>query len=493
MTSDPSGGSVGLVIAALLWIALSLGLLVWYLWAMARLFPRLGLNATEGWIPVWNQWKLLGRAGLPGWVVLLGFVGLGIVPFIMLIISMQRLNREHGRGAGLTVLGVFIPPLWAMLLANHIDRGQTSDQRFAPPARSGSNTAASSTAPAPAPQPFMGAVPPLPPVPPVTGLSGPQPVASTTHAANVSETVQVEPIAPVAPPPAAPAASAPGSALGSSPGSASDSAPTLQHLWAASEGVPAAGPLGGDTEAEYQRLAAESFQAPPAVPLGRAATPEPFSWTSATRDPVPPSVLPVPPAPAPAAPETPPAPQPPAPAPAPAPEPAPATTVEPLTTVPAPNPAPMRPTGLTGRFVPLPADGSAPTHDPIVVTESGDDLDRTMIVARDAGFDWVLELPDGERLPLARDSVVGRRPQPFGGATVVVIPDITRTLSKTHARLTHDGTSWIVEDLGSTNGLALLHADGGETELQPRTPARATERMRFGTLTVWLRPGGDAV
>src|SRR5690606_10180136 len=58
-------------------------------------------------------------------------------------------------------------------------------------------------------------------------------------------------------------------------------------------GGQASGPLQHDTvplmpfdkatQQDYERLAAETFQSPPAAPLGQSLPPEPFSWTAAVR------------------------------------------------------------------------------------------------------------------------------------------------------------------------------------------------------------------
>lgn len=120
MVQDPSTALMGTLAAA---GVLSLLLGLWYLWALARLFPRLGLPAWQGWVPVVNQWRLLERAGMPGWLVVLGFVSFGIVPLAALVIAAHRLNREVGAGAGMTVLAVLVAPLWAMLLAQRHPAG----------------------------------------------------------------------------------------------------------------------------------------------------------------------------------------------------------------------------------------------------------------------------------------------------------------------------------------------------------------------------------
>ncbi len=535
MYDNSTGAGFGAAIVVMVvWIVIALGLLVWYLWAMARLFPRIGMKSTDGWIPVWNQWKLLERAGLPGWVVLLSFVGLGIVPTVMLIVAMHRIGNEYRAGVGYTVLGVFIPPLWATLFANFVGTSAP-----APTAAGYTNY----TGAAPVSGGYSAAVQPgfvPPPAPPATPAAAP-----TAFATPGVPAAPAAPIAPAAPPAFAP--------------------PAQQQPWAvAGAGVPGVSgiaapqyqpPLGGETEAEYDRLASEGFQAPPATPLGQNQAPSPFSWTAARAEqeraqaPAPaapaPVIPPVHPLAAPAAPSaaqpapaqpTPPAPpvsqpqpaqpqssaqqpaQPQEPAPMQKPEtivapepvavqlpPAPPAAAEPAAPVyaaPAPQPAAPTPapsvqkaTGITGMI-----DHPLPPRPSATAAHAGEaelpdepmDLDHTVVAPRRSDPTWVLELPDGTELPLEADVVVGRKPEPIDGSATLEVPDRTRTLSKSHARLTRVGASWIIEDLGSTNGLVLMNEDGTESELSPGVRVEATERMLFGTLEVRLRPGGDA-
>ncbi|PRI10186.1 FHA domain-containing protein [Leucobacter massiliensis] len=101
---------------------------------------------------------------------------------------------------------------------------------------------------------------------------------------------------------------------------------------------------------------------------------------------------------------------------------------------------------------------------------------------------WGLELPDGEVLELLGDDVVlGRKPEPQEGATTLQIVDPTRTMSKTHARLRRRGEDWTIEDLRSTNGVALVD-EGGETiPLEAGREYEAVEQLIIGTLPVRLR------
>ena len=149
--------------------------------------------------------------------------------------------------------------------------------------------------------------------------------------------------------------------------------------------------------------------------------------------------------------------------------------------------------------MPTPPVAPAPAPAPPAQEEHVDDatvavsdLDRTVVVSRQKMQSWVLELSDGSVFSLSGDTVVGRKPEPIEGSAVLAVPDVTRTLSKSHARLTSDGERWLIEDLGSTNGLVLLREDGSESEITPGVRVEATERMLFGTLEVRLRSGGDA-
>lgn len=115
------------------------------------------------------------------------------------------------------------------------------------------------------------------------------------------------------------------------------------------------------------------------------------------------------------------------------------------------------------------------------------DMDNTVVVSRSAATNCVLVLPDGSQYPLSSDTVVGRRPEESAHVQTLALPDTTRTLSRTHARIWFDGTSWCVEDLGSVNGVSVLRDDDTEVVLEPgvATPL-VSPRFRLGTLDVSL-------
>lgn len=228
--------------------------------------------------------------------------------------------------------------------------------------------------------------------------------------------------------------------------------------------------FGLTTQRDYERLASEPFQAPPATALGERRRTERFSWAEASQS----------------------GSRPPSP-----------TGTNPTVDLADPS-TPSRREDSRGQTPPPPSHkrNSGPQAAPTAaariatgittepVAPADDDLDRTVVVSREAAarvnFGWSLVLPDGDALRLGPECVVGRRPSADEGATPVVIADPTRTLSKSHARLRYDGERWWVIDLGSTNGLWLLHANGGEEEVQPYEEVEATPRLRLGTLEVEL-------
>ncbi len=354
--------STALLAAAIGSSLVSVCFFVWYLWALSRLFPQLGLPAWEGWVPFLNQWRLLQRAGLPGWLVLVGLVCFGIVPVIALIVGAHRLNREAGLGSGMTVLAALIAPLWAMILTQRLAEQRptlaTVSERYLPEA---------------------------------------EPPALNSAWAPQGGYVSGPPPPPAWSPPPAPGAR-----------------PEVRV------------PEGGEG----------NVAAPPAHPAARAVAPAPLA------------------------------------APAPVPPPPPAAV----------SPAPT-PDGWQEA-----AAGSAldDEDDHTIINAPAEEEDHTIIVQRTPRIEWVLEI-NGEDYPLSADTTIGRNPSPVAGSTLLPVNDPTRVLSKSHARFRLEGSTWSVEDLGSTNGTALLHDDGREEELDANSAVEATERLLLGTLPARIR------
>lgn len=552
-----------------IWSLVGIAYYVWYLWSLSRLFPKLGLPSWAGWVPLWNQWQLIQRGGLPGWLVLLGLIpGLGVVVLIVTIIAINRINAEHGKGAGFTVLGVFIPPLWAMLLTNDIgDSGYSgysdaSGQRYGAdpghdPYQSYQPGAGYQPTPQSYQQPVTNGWQPVPslqqagqaaPVaqqyaPPVTVPPAPVQQVPFPPAQAVPQ-VQAAPVAPVsagrvpiAPVPAAPGQPQPANAWGFSnttegaferlaseqqtPRAAAPLGATIPpqpFSWpesqeeldaqqqfdaqqqqldaqqaregdaarsrvARSEPIVLPDPPGGPTIFDRpQEPASEAREAPRAAPAA-AVPPAPDAHVPAAPaghvPPVPAGSAPAAPAPAASAPAAPAAPAVPAPAASyvPAPTATPVTSTEPVAVPPVPPASPTVQTAATASATP-----SAPSDEDV----DADSDDRTVIVTRRVR--WGLELPDGEVLELEGDDVViGRKPEPADGASVLQIVDPTRTMSKTHARMRRHDDDWTIEDLQSTNGVALVDERGETVSLEAGREYEVTDQLVIGTLGVHLR------
>lgn len=77
--------------------------------------------------------------------------------------------------------------------------------------------------------------------------------------------------------------------------------------------------------------------------------------------------------------------------------------------------------------------------------------------------------------------VVGRNPKAEPGIAVVAVPDLSRTLSKTHVALVQSDSGLHVRDLGSTNGTSVVRADSSFEDLVAgvdlAVPAGSTVRI----------------
>lgn len=104
--------------------------------------------------------------------------------------------------------------------------------------------------------------------------------------------------------------------------------------------------------------------------------------------------------------------------------------------------------------------------------------------ATPAPTQWVIETEAGDIVPLPGDDItIGRQPKATADSTPLALNDATKTLSKTHARLRRDASrdTWTVEDLASTNGVAVVTRQV-EHELQPNVVTPLEEYVAFGML-----------
>ena len=499
---------------------------VWYALALSKLFPKLGGESWRGWVPVLNEMEILVRGGVPGWSVVYYFIPIvSLYGLYLKATAVHRINEQFGRGIGMTVLGVLLPPVWASILGwgrtpavagvghkrvesmlGNSDAatpsagtgplaGQPtafSPPPFTPASASDASGYALPTPPAPRAAPAAPfAAPVAPPVAPAPAAAPPAPSASSTA-----------PPAPAAP--AATTVSAPPAA----PTAAAD-AGQIQNPWAPQ--APA--------QASVPPVAAAPIAAPPvapAAPVVDAAPPAPIVSTppiiaEAPVVPADPPVIPVEPAPVD---ETfvKPAPVDPAPVEAPPVEPAAAAPapvdpvfVEPVPTAAAPAAAEPTAPDLTTPPEPVepePVAPAPPVVAPVLVTaaaasvpedDDDDELDRTVVVDRRPVVPWTLHTDDGFSVALTGSAVVlGRNPSSTEtGVQAVAVPDTTRTLSKTHARLDLADGEWTVTDLNSTNGVIVVGTDDAENLIAVGEATPLTARFVLGKVGMRLSFGSE--
>jgi len=128
---------------------------------------------------------------------------------------------------------------------------------------------------------------------------------------------------------------------------------------------------------------------------------------------------------------------------------------------------PLAPALASFRFPEQPANAAAPP------APRRGELQRPAIVTLDSG----------QRLPLESTLVLGRSPvaTPDAPSPVFQWLDLSRTLSKSHARLEWDGRRTWITDLGSTNGTALRTTAGDQPLIaHQRTPLPPVAVLALG-------------
>ncbi|UOE43962.1 DUF5684 domain-containing protein [Agromyces larvae] len=534
MTDPEAAAGAALLLLALILVEL-LFVAAWYVWtglSFSRLFRRMSAEPWRGWVPVLNTAEVLALGGVSRWWVLLFAVPIAnLYALFLYIVAANRVGRLFGKGAGMTVLAVLVPPLWATLLGWGKVAPDLEHGRFpSAPAPARVSTATGPLATVAQPGAPIGGAPAAWPADPYTPFGAPAapgqygaPAAPAQYGVP-SPAASYEPVAPALPEPSVAPGPPPASVVDQAapnpwaPVDAQHVVPPSAPYSPAAYGAPVepagyGAPAPADPAAYGAPAPADPYgyaaPAAPADPYGQAAPADPAAYA----------------APAPADPTAYAAPA------APAAYPAPAQHTEPYPqTAPAPAPAPAEPlpgsgslpgsgmivppagiigadAGGTGHPPAAPAQpawstpqtdaGSAPAAawsapavpvdevdgatvlrlDDAALDEArrqapadpepyaDDDYEATVVVDRRPKVAWRLRLDDGSELALTGDRVLlGRNPADAAtGEQRLAVPDSTRTLSKTHARLELVAGQWVITDLGSTNGV--LIDVGGEEQL----------------------------
>lgn len=435
-------------LATMLSIIGGLGLLigiavyVWYAFALSRLFPRIDGEGWKGWVPVLNEAEILARGGVPAWSVVFYFIPLvQMYGLYLKVVASHRINKRFGRGAGMTVLAILLPPVWATVLAwgaapypegERLAALQPDPRRVAQPATAPARDASGYTIPSLAPPNTTPADAPAPifpdyaPPPRATdpegaaapvGMPAPDPSAwgPPLHPPVSLDPVSLEPVAPLDQPASPPLPSVPVEAH----------PPT--GIMAAMGGAPAAPTADSEPEVPVDEPQRIVRSVPPSFRDGGIQDAQPQTPTI--------------------------------------------------------RPAPNLPIGASLDAEPDAQGGLTSDVEKTVITPrpTDDDVDATVVVARKRGVRRVLVLDDGRKFSLSGASIViGRNPVGDPGEQRLAIADTTRTLSKIHARLVVEEDEWRLTDLHATNGVVVIADDGAEILLDPGESVIGTGRFILG-------------
>jgi len=507
MTHQDAEGVLGLAVTlSLVGGLVGIAYYVWYALALSKVFTKLGAESWRGWVPILNEMEILTRGGVPGWSVVYYFIPVvNLYGLYLKITAVHRINLQLGRGAGMTVLAVLLPPVWASILGwgatqtppagsdRRVEGGLASDAAsarpagplgaptpsaapFTPAASDASGYALPVVQPPPAaPAPAFSAPAAAPPLPPLPASGPPAPPAARPAEGLISnpwaQPGSAQAAAPVpSTPPAAPASFAPAADVAA----AAPSGPPAPPAPPAPSGPPAP-------------PAAPSPSGPPAPPATAAAPPAPSAATTPDGFIAPPPGISMPPSaaapPAPPAPTAPPMFLPAASPADPTPTVAPPAAEPAVASPPAAEPA----ASAAAAFPTAPAAAAAsaePVFPAVFAPDNGDDddLDNTIVVDRRPVVPWKLRTDDGFVASLTASKVVlGRNPSSSEmDVQAIAIPDSTKTLSKTHARLDLVDGAWTLTDLHSTNGVVVIEADGSETLIDVDQTVALQSRFLLG-------------
>ena len=125
-----------------------------------------------------------------------------------------------------------------------------------------------------------------------------------------------------------------------------------------------------------------------------------------------------------------------------------------------------------------PASASVPGAGAASARARVDDPAKTSVLARpERTSSAALIIDGGRRVPLSDDATIGRLPE-----CDVTLDD--PSVSRRHARIRRSGTTWSIEDLGSTNGVKVNGSRVGESDLADG------DRLHLGSVALQFSVGG---
>lgn len=219
------------IVAAVLGGIFAAGWHVWYAIGLSRVLQERETEPWRAWVPIMNEAELFRLGNVdPVKAALLLVPFVNVYALILKIMAVHRINSDAGRGAGTTVLGVLLPPVWAAVLSG--GRAPAAAQQPAvAPGRPAPVFAVAPPAQRPPAIPDAVVAPPAAPAPMAPGAAPVAPAAASSAPAPsgygpVRRGVPVAPAAAV-PPVAAPSSPAPAPIVPPAPAAAVPPAPAV--------------------------------------------------------------------------------------------------------------------------------------------------------------------------------------------------------------------------------------------------------------------------
>ena len=451
LNSDPSAGTTGGIAAAasLLWLLLLVGLYVWYAWGLSRAFPKLGVPSRKAWIPFVNEAEIFKLGGFAAWNVIFYLLPVVFLYALYLrVVATHRINARFGKGAGTTVLAVVAAPVWASLLAaGRVQAPTPLVERIADPMtaldkQDGAVAGAAADAP-PSPLPARPASAQEPTFPRAPYAVQPYPQDGERTDEEELRVTALRRALPEVFPWDAPASAGDAEA---EPDVEPEDLPDVEP-----EDLPELVP---ELEPEVVPELEPESEAEPEPPVPHT----PWAPTGASTEP----------------PD----------------EDAPRAPVE-IAAPPVSLPQEMK---LSNAAISaLVASVREPFDYEASEAAKYDDDGVTIVVDRKPSARWILSVDGAGDFPLtAQHVLLGRKPATSHAETQALpVPDLTRTLSKLHARLDLTDDAWTITDLNSTNGVLLVDDDGEETLIEPGSTVAITGAFVLGKVGMSIHRAGD--
>jgi len=84
---------------------------------LGMFFRKVGVSRGIAWVPIYNHWTWLKVGGQPGALALLYLTPAAIVARVFEVLGMYRIDLAFRKEPAWVVLGIFLPWLWCILLA----------------------------------------------------------------------------------------------------------------------------------------------------------------------------------------------------------------------------------------------------------------------------------------------------------------------------------------------------------------------------------------